>query len=53
MQFLNFFQQPGTSKRRLKISIKVDFVAKIFGGINFYAYFCAQIRNDYEKKSVD
>ena len=27
-----------------KISIKVDFLAKLFGGINFYVYFCSRIR---------
>ncbi len=31
------------------MSIKVDFVAKKFGGINFYVYFCSRIRKQYGK----
>ena len=29
------------------------FLAKIFGGINFYVYFCSRIRKQYGKKSAD
>ena len=32
-----------------KISIKVDFLAKMFGEINFYVYFCSRFRNNMEK----
>ena len=31
------------------ISIKVDFLTKIFGGINFYVYFCSRIRKNLER----
>jgi hypothetical protein len=33
----------------MQMSIKVDFLAKIFGGINFYVYFCSRIRNNMER----
>ena len=32
----------------LKINIKGDFLAKIFGIINFYVYFCSRFRNYME-----
>ena len=32
-----------------KISIKVDFLANIFGKINFYVYFAAELENDMER----
>ena len=35
------------------MSIKVDFLAKKFGGINFYVYFCSRIKKQYGKKSAD
>ena len=47
------YQSPDTHVCCVNINIKVDFVAIIFGGINFYVYFCSGIRKRYGKKSVD